>query len=212
MTKRIFRSTLTVAAAVLLASLAVAMGGLSGYFRSVQEQQLRDELRLAAYGVEEQGKRYLELLSGPDYRYSWAPDYRLTWVDSAGTVLFDTAEEAGTMENHGDREEIREAFASGEGSSVRSSATLTRRTVYYARALRDGTVLRISASQMTLPALVLAMLQPILLVGMLAVILSAVLARGMAKKIVRPLNALDLDNPLENDAYEELTPLLSRIH
>ena len=212
MTKKIFRSILCVAAAVLLANLVIVMGCLYDYFGSVQETQLKDELRLAAYGVEENGPKYLEHLSERDYRYAWTPDYRLTWVASDGTVLFDTLDSAENMENHADRVEVREAFAKGESSSVRYSTTLTERTLYYAKALNDGTVLRISIRQATVLALVLVMLQPILLVAILAVILSAALANWMSKKIVRPLNSLDLDHPLENDAYEELAPLLSRIH
>lgn len=212
MTKRIFRSILCVAAAVLLANLVIVMGCLYDYFGSVQEAQLKDELRLAAYAVEENGQDYLEHLSERDYRYTWTPDYRLTWVASDGTVLFDTLDSAENMENHADRVEVREAFAKGESSSVRYSTTLTERTLYYAKALNDGTVLRISIRQATVLALVLVMLQPILLVAILAVILSAALANWMSKKIVRPLNSLDLDHPLENDAYEELAPLLSRIH
>ncbi len=212
MTKKIFRSILSVAAAVLLANLVIVMGCLYDYFGSVQETQLKDELRLAAYGVEENGQDYLEHLSERDYRYTWTPDYRLTWIASDGTVLFDTLDSAENMENHGDRIEVREAFAKGESSSIRYSTTLTERTLYYARALNNGTVLRISIRQVTVLALVLVMLQPILLVAILAVILSAALANWMSKKIVRPLNSLDLDHPLENDAYEELAPLLSRIH
>ncbi len=211
MSKRIFRSALTVAAAVLLASLVIVLGCLYDYFGTVQANQLRDELRLAAYAVEESGQAYLEKLTSTDYRYPWTPEYRLTWIASDGTVLFDTEEPAEAMRNHGNRVEIREAFAKGEGSTVRYSDTLTERTLYYARALNNGTVLRISASQVTVPALVLVMLQPILLVGIFAVILSAVLAGRMAKKIVQPFNALDLEHPLENDAYEELSPLLRRI-
>lgn len=211
MSQKIFRSTITIAAAVLLANLVIILGCLYDYFSTLQVNQLRDELRLAAYAVEESGQAYLEKLTARDYRYTWTPDYRLTWIASDGTVLFDTVESAGNMENHGDRAEVREAFAAGECSSVRYSETLMERTLYYARALKDGTVLRISVGQMTVLALVLAMVQPILLVGILAVILSAVLANRMAKRIVQPLNALDLEHPLENDTYEELSPLLRRI-
>lgn len=211
MSKKIFRSALMIAAAVLLANLVIVLGCLYDYFSTVQVNQLKDELRLAAYAVEESGQAYLEKLTTRDYRYIWTPEYRLTWIASDGTVLFDTVESAENMENHGDRTEVREAFAAGECSSVRYSKTLMERTVYYARALNNGTVLRISVSQMTVLALVLAMVQPILLVGILAVILSAVLANRMAKRIVQPLNVLDLDHPLENDTYEELSPLLRRI-
>ena len=212
MSRRIFRSALAIAAAVLLASLVMILGCLYDYFGAVQANQLKDELRLAACAVEESGRSYLERLTARGGRFPWAPEYRLTWVASDGTVLFDTDGPAEGMENHADRAEIREAFAAGESSSVRYSDTWARRTLYCARALSDGTVLRISTRQATVLALVLAMLQPILLVGFLAVALSALLASRMAKRIVRPLNSLDLDHPLENDAYEELAPFLGRIH
>ena len=211
MSKKIFRSAVATAAAVLLASLVIILGCLYDYFGAVQASQLKDELRLAAYAVEESGQNYLERMTAQDYRYAWTPEYRLTWIASDGTVLFDTDEPAEGMENHGNRTEVREAFAKGESSSVRYSDTWAERTLYYARALNDGTVLRISIRQVTVLALVLVILQPILLVGVLAVILSAVLANRMAKRIVQPLNSLDLDHPLENDAYEELSPLLRRI-
>ena len=211
MSKRIFRSALMIAAAVLLSSLVIILGCLYDYFGTVQASQLKDELRLAAYAVEESGQAYLERLTARDYRYTWTPEYRLTWIASDGSVLFDTDESAENMANHGDRMEVREAFAKGESSCVRYSDTWSETTLYYAKALNDGTVLRISTRQVTVPALLLTMLQPILLVGVLAVILSAVLAGRMAKRIVRPLNSLDLDHPLENDAYEELSPLLRRI-
>ncbi len=212
MTKKIFWSILLAASLVLLGMLVIIMGCLYDYYHVVQENQLKDELRLAAYAVEQDGRADLERLTARDYRYSWSPAYRLTWIASDGTVLFDTAEPGQQLENHADRAEVQEAFAKGESSSVRYSSTLTERTLYYARALQDGTVLRISIGQATVLTLVVVMLQPIVVVGILAVILSAVLAGWMAKKIVRPLNALDLDHPLENDAYEELSPLLRRIH
>ncbi len=211
MIKKIFRSALMIAAAVLLSSLVIILGCLYDYFGTVQASQLKDELRLAAYAVEESGQTYLERLTARDCRYTWTPEYRLTWIGSDGSVLFDTDESAENISNHGDRMEVREAFAKGESSCVRYSDTWSETTLYYAKALNDGTVLRISTRQVTVPALLLTMLQPILLVGVLAVILSAVLAGRMAKRIVRPLNSLDLDHPLENDAYEELSPLLRRI-
>lgn len=211
MTKKIFRSILLAAASVLLASLVIIMGCLYDYYRNVQEKQLRDELRLASYGVEAGGSGYLEQLASP-YRFASVADCRLTWIAADGKVLFDTHVPAAEMENHADRAEVREAMAEGESGGVRYSETLTERTLYYAQRLTDGTVLRISISQLTVFALAMGMLQPILLTAILAVILSALLARRMAKRIVAPLNRLDLDKPLENDAYEELSPLLGRIH
>ena len=211
MTKKIFRSILLAAVSVLLASLVIIMGCLYGYYRDVQEKQLRDELRLASYGVEADGLDYLERLASP-YRFPSTADFRLTWIAPGGEVLFDTHVPAVEMENHADRAEVREALAEGESGGVRYSETLTERTLYCAQRLADGTVLRISISQLTVFALAMGMLQPILLTAIIAVILSALLAHRMAKSIVAPLNRLDLDRPLENDAYEELSPLLGRIH
>lgn len=211
MTKKIFRSILLAAVSVLLASLVIIMGCLYDYYRNVQEKQLRDELRLASYGVEADGLDYLEQLTSP-YRFPSTADFRLTWIAADGEVLFDTHVPAAEMENHAGRAEVKEALAKGESGGVRYSETLTERTLYYAQRLTDGTILRISISQLTVFALAMGMLQPILLTAILAVILSALLARRMAKRIVAPLNRLDLDKPLENDAYEELSPLLGRIH
>ena len=211
MTKKIFRSILLAAVSVLLASLVIIMGCLYDYYKNVQEKQLRDELRLASYGVEAGGSGYLEQLASP-YRFASVADCRLTWIAADGKVLFDTHVPAAEMENHADRAEVREAMAEGESGGVRYSETLTERTLYYAQRLTDGTVLRISISQLTVFALAMGMLQPILLTAIIAAILSALLAHRMAKSIVAPLNRLDLDRPLENDAYEELSPLLGRIH
>jgi len=211
MTKKIFRSILLAAVSVLLASLVIIMGCLYDYYKNVQEKQLRDELRLASYGTEVDGLDYLERLASP-YRFPSTADFRLTWIAPGGEVLFDTHVPASEMENHADRAEVREALAKGESGGVRYSETLTERTLYCAQRLADGTVLRISISQLTVFALAMGILQPILLTAIIAVILSALLAHRMAKSVVAPLNCLDLNRPLENDAYEELSPLLGRIY
>ncbi len=210
MTKKIFRAIFGTALAVLLAGLVFVMGCLCSYYRGVQEEQLKDELSLAAQGVEQGGGAYLDALVA-DHSAA-ETDYRLTWVGSDGRVLFDSQADPAQMENHADRTEIREALQNGEGASVRYSATLTENTQYCAKALADGTVLRISHSRLSLLGLILGLLHPFLAVVVLAVILSAVLAHWMAGKIVAPLNSLDLEHPLDNDAYEELAPLLGRIH
>ncbi len=203
MTKRIFRSIFLVAMAVLLASLALAFGALYDHFGMVQENQLKAELSLAAKAVEGSGMEYLETLDE-------APN-RLTWIAADGSVRFDSESDAKSMENHGQREEIKEAFDNGTGKSSRFSSTLTEETLYYAQRLSDGTVLRISTSRTTVFALILGMVQPILAIFAAALLLSALLARRMSRKIVDPLNALNLDRPLENEAYDELSPLLSHI-
>lgn len=203
MTKRIFRATLLVGVAVLIASLTLVMGALYSYFGRVQESQLRDELSLAVVGVEQNGTDYLKQLR--------SDQYRITWLCADGAVLYDTQADAESMENHAQRQEVQQALATGEGESSRYSDTLLQKTVYYAKRLPDGTVLRLSAIRVTTGVLVLNMLQPILLVLAAALILSGVLASRLARRITEPLNRLDLEHPLENDTYEELAPLLRRM-
>ena len=203
MTRRIFRSTLLVGVVVLLAALALVMGVLYSYFGRVQESQLRDELSLAAVGVTQSGEDYLRQLK--------SDQYRITWVAADGSVLFDTQADASAMENHAQRQEVRQALAYGEGESSRYSSTLLQKTVYYAKLLPDGTVLRLSSVRVTAGVLMLNMLQPLLLLVIAVLILSGVLAGRLAKRITEPLNRLDLENPLENDTYEELAPLLRRM-
>ena len=204
MTSKIFRSTLSVAIVVLMASLVIVTGVLYQYFGDMQRNQLKDELTLASHATEALGETYLTNVD--------SDRYRLTWVDEDGTVLFDSHADSSSMENHADREEIREAMFSGKGSSVRNSSTLTQQTIYEAARLDDGSVLRISVSRATALLLVLGLLQPMAFVLVIAIVLSAWLARRMAKRVVEPLNQLNLENPMENDAYSELSPLLHRIY
>lgn len=203
MTRKIFRSILTVGVAVLACSLLLVMGCFYSFYEGMQEHQLGDELRIAAAAVETNGSTYLEKIK--------SDRFRVTWIASDGTVLYDTQADAAQMENHLEREEVREALETGTGSSSRYSATLLQKTVYSASRLTDGTVLRLSASRATMGALLLGAFQPILLVVIVLLVLSSLLASRLAKRIVEPLNALDLEHPLENDAYEELSPLLRRI-
>ena len=203
MTKRIFRSILLVAGAVLLASIVLIMGVLYGYFGGVQERQMEDELTLAVAGVETDGADYLKTVD--------TDRFRLTWVAADGTVLYDTQADAAGLENHAGRTEIAQAMQSGSGSSTRYSSTLLEKTMYYAKRLDDGTVLRIAISRGTVGVLVLGILQPVIIVAVAALILSNLLAHRLSARIVDPLNNLDLEHPLDNDAYEELAPLLGRI-
>lgn len=204
MTSKIFRSTVLVAVVVILSSLSVVMGLLYNHFTQVQVAQLKDELSLAVTGAEQYGNAFLENVE--------ADRFRLTWIDADGTVLFDTQADQTAMENHANREEIREAMATGFGNAVRTSATMTEQTYYEAQKLQDGTVLRISTNQKSALSLMIGMLWPIILITVLAIGLSAVLARRMAMRIVEPLNNLDLEQPLKNETYEEISPLLHRIH
>lgn len=204
MTKKIFHSILLVAGAVLLASLFVITGALYEYFGIIQKKQLKDELGLAAVSVEQQGDDFLKRLS-PDR-------YRITWINTEGNVIYDTRTDAESLENHADRTEIKQALKDGYGESIRYSSTLLEKTIYCAQRLTDGSVLRISVSRATIGVLMLGILQPILIVLIAALVLSGMLAKRLSKRIVEPLNSLDLEHPLDNDSYEELSPLLNRIN
>ena len=204
MTKKIFQSILLVAGCVLLASLLIIVGFLYDYFGGVEKNQLRDELSLAAAAVEDGGTDYLSQLT--------AGRYRLTWIAADGSVLCDTKTDAESLENHASRAEVSQALTTGTGESTRYSSTLMEKTMYYAQRLADGTVLRISISRATVGMIAVGMIQPLLIVLIVALILSGLLARRLSRRIVDPLNSLDLEHPLDNDAYEELSPLLKRIH
>ena len=203
MTGRIFKSIVTVAAAVLCCSLVFVMGVLYDYTGNMQVMQLKDELSIAAAGCEKSGLDFLNALDGNNYR--------ITWIKADGTVIFDTHAESAQMENHLQREEIQQALRYGVGSAVRRSDTLLEKRLYEAKRLSDGSVLRISASRKTQWVLLAGMIQPVCIVAALAIALSAFLATRVSKKVVEPLNKLDLEHPLANDTYEELSPLLNRI-
>ena len=203
MTKRIFRSIFAVAAVVLLLSLGVVLGVLYNHCSDVQWQHLESELELTRLGLEASGQDYLASIT--------AEDFRITWIGNDGSVLFDTQADAGAMDDHSQREEIIKALAYGKGTSQRYSDTLTTIMLYSAVRLQDGTVLRIAAAQDSVFALLLDVLLPMLLIFAAAILVSLVLARMMAKKIVNPLNDLNLDAPTESQAYDELSPLLHRI-
>jgi len=204
MTKRIFRAICFVALCVFLASVVLFMEVLYNYFSDIQMKQLKMQTNLAAQGVDKEGSNYFDGLA--------AKDYRITWIGTDGVVLFDSTSDMNEMENHLQREEIKEALAEGIGESSRYSVTLMERSLYCAKRLKDGTVIRLSLAQSTMLTLMLGMMQPIFMIFAVALLLSLILASRLAKKIVRPLNNLNLDEPLTNDCYDELAPLLRRIH
>lgn len=203
MTKRIFRTIFIVAVGVFLASVVLFMTVLYDYFSAVEQNQLKMQTELAAQGVEHEGSRYFEDLE--------TKNYRITWIQADGTVLYDSVFDAGEMENHFERKEVKEALAKGYGEDLRYSSTLTERYLYSAKCLSDGTVIRISITQTSLLVLMLGMLQPLCVIFIVVIVLSILLASRLSKKIVKPLNDLNLNEPLNNEEYDELSPLLRRI-
>ena len=203
MTKRIFRSILLVAAAVLLASFVLITGVLYDYFSNNQMEQLRAQTALAAQSVEKSGEGYFAGLG--------SHGTRLTWIAADGTVLYDSTATAAKMENHADREEVSSALKTGTGESTRYSTTLMERQLYCAQRLNDGSVVRLSCEQYTPLMLVLGMLQPVIVIAAAALAVSGVLASGLSKRIVRPLNELRLDEPDKIETYPELAPLTDKL-
>ncbi len=204
MTKKIFTSILLVAGLVLVASFGIIMGVLYQYFSDVQEKQLEEELNIAAAAVQTGEESFLEQVK--------LENYRITWVARDGSVLYDSKADVKNAGNHADREEIKEAFQYGKGETTRYSSTLMEKTMYYAKKLDDGTVLRISISHASVWWILIGMMQPLIIALVVALILSAILARRISKRIMEPLNHLDLEHPLDNKTYEELAPLLGRIN
>lgn len=211
MTSKIFRAVFFAVAAALAFTFAVTCALMNGYFEKLTEAELSAELELAAAAVEGEGARYLYDFGRSDLAKA---DCRLTLVAPDGSVIADTSpdSDADNAENHADRAEIKQAFESGYGASSRYSATLLESTIYRAKRLSDGSILRISETRAAVGALALGMIYPMLIVIFAALALSFFIANRIAAKIVEPLNALDLDHPLENNTYEELAPLLSKLN
>ena len=193
-----------VCALVLAVGLAAVMGILYSNFDGQMRKELSKEAAYLAYGVEQQGLNYLKNIKDKNAR--------ITYIDQDGTVLFDNEADVSEMKNHSDRTEFQKAEKYGAGESSRYSDTLSEKTIYYALRLKDGTVLRVSGTQDSVLALVENLIFPLCGLLCLMLILSGIMASAISKRIVKPINELDLESPEENRIYEELSPLLSKIH
>lgn len=203
MNEKIFRSTFLTAAVTLLAGTAMLLWVLVGFFEGQLQKELKNEAQYIALAMERNGTDCLSEFSGGNAR--------ITWIDSDGNVLADTGTDSGALDNHAEREEVKEALKSGEGVSSRYSDTLTEKTVYYAMRLEDGTILRLSVTQYTVVQLLMEMTRPLLIAAGVALLFSLVLSMRVSDSILRPINELDLENPSANETYEELTPLLHKL-
>ncbi len=203
MNKKIFRSSVAVALVVLLSSLVLIFGILFRYFENQLQSELESEADYIAYAVENQGIDYINNFSNSNKR--------ITLISPDGKVLADTSAHESELGNHTDRQEIMEAMKNGKGTSIRYSKTLAEKTVYYAMKMNDGNILRVSTKQYTVAVILFRLIQPILIVFVIAVVLSFALAQKVSKSIIKPINELDLDNPTNNEPYDELAPLLRKI-
>lgn len=203
MTRKIFQSIIAVVISVLLLSLALITGVLYNHFEIAMLDQLRTTAQFAEQGVEQEGMAYFDSLH--------AQNCRVTWIAADGTVKYDNRSDPKTMENHADRQEVREAMENDSGTSVRRSSTLSEHTMYYAKRLSDGTVLRLSMSQRSVLFLMGGMLSPLVFIFLAACLLAGVLSYRVSKKIVKPLSEIDLKHPEQVETYDELSPFLQRI-
>ena len=203
MTRKIFQSIIAVVISVLLLSLALITGVLYNHFETTMLDQLRTTAQFAEQGVEQEGMAYFDSLH--------AQNCRVTWIAADGTVKYDNRSNPKTMENHADRQEVREAMENDSGTSVRRSSTLSEHTMYYAKRLSDGTVLRLSMSQRSVLFLMGGMRSPLVFIFLAACLLAGVLSYRVSKKIVKPLSEIDLKHPEQVETYDELSPFLQRI-
>ncbi len=202
MTGKILRISYLVAISALLASALLFFGVMYRDYEDGAFARLRAEAAAIAQGLG---------AVGSDYFDSFAPDDRVTWIAANGTVLYDSAAPAQLLESHAGREEIDQALQTGEAQTSRYSQTLLQRTFYYAKLLEGGTVLRVSCTQNSLPAMILMLLTPFLWVATLVLILCGVLSYRLARQITKPLNAINPDNPAPLPSYPELTPLFDKL-
>lgn len=203
MHKRIFRSSILVTLFVLLSSIVLILGILYEYFESQLISELKKEAVYISTAIENEGLDYLNSIDGGKER--------ITLISPDGTVIADTAADAGSLENHSSRYEVKEAMQNGSGTSSRYSSTLTEKIVYYAVKIEGGNILRISASHYTVFIILLSLAQPIMIVVLIALVLSLWLCHKVSVKLVEPINKIDLENPENNETYEELMPLLKKI-
>lgn len=192
-----------VSSLITVLGLAFVVGILYHYFQGQLMSELKKEAVYISRGVESAGTDYLMQLNDEDSR--------ITYVDESGKVIYDNEANVESMENHGHRKEIREAEINGEGADERMSSTLSEKTMYYAVRLENGNVLRVSSNQASVWMLLLQLLPSFVAVLILMLLLSGVFASRLSGKVVEPLNGLDLEHPEENDAYDEVQPLLSKI-
>ena len=204
MKKKIFKSIFIVVVSTLFISLVLSFGVMYYYLNNIQENELKTKLAIVAQSVEKYGVDYLK---NTEFNRG-----RITLVEPNGNVIFDNKAKVEHLDNHRDREEIQEAIEYGIGYSVRFSDTLMTETVYYSIELNTGNVLRISVEFYSLLNIVTSLVFQLLIVSAIALVLSSFIAKKLANKLVEPLNNLDLEHPMKNNTYAELSPLLNHIN
>ncbi len=205
MTKKIFKNVFLSCFAVLVASIVIIFGVMYDFYGNELMNALSSEIDDICVGVEQNGILYLNNLD-------LERDKRITWINSDGSVKYDSDATVDKMENHLNRQEIKDAILNGKGMAVRNSDTLSEKTMYCAKLMKDGTIIRVSTNQYTVWVLLLNMFQPLAIIIVISLVLSYAAAYFASKKIVRPINELNLEDAHINSTYEEIRPLVDKIH
>ena len=204
MTKKIFKNVFLSCLTVLISTIVIVFGVTYSFYGDELIKELHSELNTVSVGVEQNGVDYLNSLDLEN-------DKRITWVNKDGTVIYDTNASENKMENHLNRQEIKDAILNGEGEAVRYSDTLSEKTMYCAKLLKDGTIIRVSTNQYTVWILLLNMFQPLAIVIIISLVISYISAYFASRKIVQPINELNLENVDTTSTYEEIEPLVQKI-
>ena len=204
MANKIFKNILLVALFVLMTTAVFVIDEMYNSFTTSQEEVLKAETKIIAYGINKDGMSFLDNLNDSDYR--------VTVINKDGKVIFDNSNsDIDVMDNHLDRKEVIDAINTGYGRSTRQSSTLTEKLIYTAIKLDNGDVVRLSNTYSSIFHIIEIIAQPLLLVILLIVVVSLIIAYNVANRIVEPLNNIDLDSPLQKDIYKEIKPILNRI-
>ena len=207
MTKKILAGVIGVSLVIMLVCVGLVMGIMYDYMGEKIDEQMASEAILAEEAWLTGGEEFLDRMENrPDIKS------RITLIDSGGQVLYDSVADQSTMENHMEREEVKEALTEGVGKASRTSYTLAEDTRYYAKKTADGNIVRISTSHYSQLGLLLDTFGMIIITVVVLIILSVFISYRVARAIIKPINDIDLDNPDISENYEELGPLLHRIH
>lgn len=202
MRRKIQRSMMLVITTTLLISYGIMSLVVYRQTIDIMEDEIRQEADYIIEAIEISGYQYLDQMD------SVRKNTRVTWIDENGEVLYDSGKDASELENHADRPEVKDAFQNGEGQNIRQSDTRGSEMFYYAKQLSDGTVLRVSKTINNAFHSALVIMPVTAVIAVVMMIFAWLLAKWQVARLIEPINKLNLEKPLENDVYEELTPLL----
>lgn len=203
MSSKIFQSVFFTSMIVLAISFLMTFSVLFDYFETQMFSEIESETEYISYGIKDSTYDFLN-----NFKNSGK---RITIISPDGNVLADSKADAESLENHSDRKEIKDALKNGIGKSERYSETFTEKTLYYAKLLDDGNILRVSATQNSVIVILLGLMQPVIFIIAIALIISFFLSYKVSNSIIKPINSIDPENPETANAYEELTPLLKKL-